>query len=114
MRGVTEFGQVVPKGATNVARLVAIIEDPANGLPEQAVTTLRMRLEVITGFDGQIGKLDAEIRQRAKENEAARRLMTSPGISQPYPLRAKPDLQRTPLLQGGIASAPVRREVGRG
>ena len=81
LRGhLTEFGQVVPKGAANVARLVAIIEDPANGLPEQAVTTLRVLVDVITGFDVEIAKLDAEISRRAKENEVARRLMTVPGI----------------------------------
>jgi transposase len=81
LRGhLTEFGQVVPKGAATVVRLLTIIEDPANGLPEQAVRTLRVLVDVITGFDVQIGKLDAEIRQRAKDNEVARRLMTIPGI----------------------------------
>jgi transposase len=81
LRGhLTEFGQVVPKGAATVVRLVTIIEDPANGLPEQAVGTLRVLVDVTTGFDVQIGKLDAEIRQRAKDNEVARRLMTIPGI----------------------------------
>lgn len=81
LRGhLTEFGEVMPKGAANVPRLVAIIEDPANGLPEQAVATLRSLVEVITGINAQIVKLDAEIRQRAKENEVARRLMTIPGI----------------------------------
>ncbi len=34
---------------------------------------------MITGFDAQITELDAEIRQRAGENEVAR-LMTIPGI----------------------------------
>ncbi len=81
LRGhLTEFGEVMPKGAANVPRLVAIIEDPANGLPEQAVATLRSLIDVITGFNAQIVKLDAEIRQRARENEVARRLMTIPGI----------------------------------
>ena len=81
LRGhLTEFGQIAPKGAANVSRLVAIIEDPLNGLPEQAVTTLRVLVEVIRGFDTQIAKLDAEIRHRAVENELARRLMTIPGM----------------------------------
>ena len=81
LRGhLTEFGQVVPKGAANVARLVAVIEDPASGLPDQAVTTLRVLLDVITGLDVEIAKLDAEISRRAKQNEVARRLMTIPGV----------------------------------
>lgn len=61
LRGhLTEFGQVVLKGAANVSSLVAIIEDPANGLPEQAATTLRALVEVIMGFDTQIAKIDAD------------------------------------------------------
>lgn len=44
------------------------------------MATLRSLLEVITGLNAQIVKLDAEIRQRARENEVARRLMTIPGI----------------------------------
>lgn len=81
LRGhLTEFGEVMPKGAANVLRVVAIINDPANGLPEQAAATLRSLIEMITGFNAQIVTLDAEIRQRAKENEVARRLMTIPGI----------------------------------
>ncbi|MFC5739918.1 IS110 family transposase [Sinirhodobacter huangdaonensis] len=81
LRGhLTEFGQIAPKGAANASRLVAIFEAPLNGLPEQAVTTLRVLVEVIRGFDTQIAKLDAEIRHRAVENELARRLMTIPGI----------------------------------
>jgi len=31
-----EFGEVVPQGAPNAERLIAIIEDPASGLPEEA------------------------------------------------------------------------------
>ncbi|MDZ4395798.1 IS110 family transposase [Cypionkella sp.] len=81
LRGhLTEFGMVVPKGAANVTRLVALIADPASGLPEQAVTTLRVLVDVTGSFDMEIAKLDAEIRNRAKENDVARRLMTIPGI----------------------------------
>lgn len=49
-------------------------------LPPRAVATLKVLVEVITGFDVQIAQLDVEIRQRARENETARRLMTIPGI----------------------------------
>lgn len=46
--------------------------------------------------------------------ESGRTAPLSAGLSQPYRLRIKPDLQRTALLQGGIVGAPVRRAVGRG
>jgi len=81
LRGhLTEFGEVVPKGATNAARLIAIIEDPASGLPEEARATLLILIETKTRLDDQIATLNAEISRRAKENDVARRLMTIPGI----------------------------------
>jgi len=81
LRGhLTEFGEVVPLGAANAARLIAIIEDPASCLPEEARATLLVLIETKTRLDGQIAKLNAEISRRAKENEVARRLMTIPGI----------------------------------
>ncbi len=76
----TEFGEVIPKGAANAARLIAIVEDAASGLPDEARPTLLVLIETETRLDDQIGKLDAEIRRRAKENEVARRLMTIPPL----------------------------------
>jgi len=81
LRGhLTEFGQVAPKGAANISRLIAIVDDPGSGLPDQAIATLRVLVDALAGFDTQIAKLNAEISHRAKENEVARRLMTIPGI----------------------------------
>jgi transposase len=39
-----------------------------------------MLIEALRGLDEQIARLDYEIAQRARENEAARRLMTIPGV----------------------------------
>ena len=75
-----EFGQIVPQGAANAARLIAIVEDPENGLPADANATLQVLVAALTHLETEIGKLDAEIARRAKENELARRLMTIPGI----------------------------------
>jgi transposase len=81
LRGhLTEFGQVAPKGAANISRLIAIVDDPRSGLPVQAVATLRVLVDALASFDAQITKLNTEISHRAKENEVARRLMTIPGI----------------------------------
>lgn len=83
LRGhLTEFGQIVPKGSANVARLVKLVEDPASGLPPRVVATLKVLVDVIAGFDVQIAQLDVETWQRARENETARLLMTIPGIGQ--------------------------------
>ena len=75
-----EFGQIVPQGAANAARLIAIVEDPESSLPAAAIATLKVLVGTLTYLEAEIGKLDAEIARRAKENELARRLMSVPGI----------------------------------
>lgn len=81
LRGhLSEFGQIVPQGAANATRLIAIIEDPDSGLPLDAIATLKMLVAALVHLEAEIGKLDAEVARRAKENQLARRLMTVPGI----------------------------------
>ena len=81
LRGhLAEFGQVVPQGAANASKLIAIVEDPESGLPAEATATLQVLIGSLAHLEEQIGRLDAEISRCAKENEVARRLMTVPGI----------------------------------
>lgn len=81
LRGhLTEFGQIVPQGAANASRLIAIVEDPESDLPAGAIPTLKALSAVLTHLEAEIRKLDAEIARRAKENDVPRRLMTVPGI----------------------------------
>jgi transposase len=81
LRGhLSEFGQVVPQGAANATKLIAIIEDPGCGLPADAIPTLKVLVATLGQLETEIGKLDTEITRRAKENDVARRLMTVPGI----------------------------------
>lgn len=81
LRGhLAEFGQIVPQGAANAARLIAIVEDPDSGLPADAIATLKVLVAALAHLESELGQLDAEIARRAKENEMARRLMTVPGI----------------------------------
>lgn len=75
-----EFGQIVPQGAGNTTRLIAMIEDPDSGLPAEALATLDVLVAALRHLETEIGKLDTEISRRAKGNEVARRLMTIPGI----------------------------------
>jgi transposase len=75
-----EFGQVVPQGAANAARLIAIVEDADSGLPADAIATLTVLVAALSHLEAEIGKLDVEIEARARKNEVARRLMTVPGI----------------------------------
>ena len=66
---------MAPQGSANIAQLAAAIEDP------ETVRDLGCELlEQISILDAKIGKLDAEVRKRAKESDEAKRLMTIPGI----------------------------------
>ena len=81
LRGhLSEFGQVVPQGAANATKLIAIIKDPECDLPADAIPTLKVLVAALAQLEAETGKLDTEIARRAKENELARRLMTVPGI----------------------------------
>lgn len=75
-----EFGQIVPQGAANAARLIANVEHPDSGLPADAIATLKVLVSTLTHLEAEIRKLDAEVARRTKENDVARRLMTVPGI----------------------------------
>lgn len=75
-----EFGMIVPQGAANMSKLIAIVEDPESGLPADAIPTFKVLMASLAHLEVEIGKLDAEIARCAKENEVARRLMTVPGI----------------------------------
>ena len=81
LRGhLTEYGQVVPQGATNARRLIALVADDESDLPATARASLKVLTATLSQLDEQIAILDVEINRRAKENEVARRLMTIPGI----------------------------------
>lgn len=76
----TEFGIIAPNGAMNARRLIAAVEDEASVLPQAARQVLENLTGTLSDLEARIGKLDAEIRTRAQNNEMARRLMTIPGI----------------------------------
>ncbi|MBO1073374.1 IS110 family RNA-guided transposase [Roseomonas marmotae] len=95
-----EFGIIVAKGPQHAASLAARVEDPAAGLPEAARICLAMLTEELRKLDERIEELDREIMRRAKADEAARRLMTIPGIG---PVTA------TALLALAPAAATFRR-----
>ncbi len=81
LRGhLTEFGQIVPQGASSASKLVALVEDPETDLPTDAIPTLKALIAALTHLEAEIRKLDTKIARRAKENEVARPLMTAPGI----------------------------------
>jgi transposase len=74
---MAEYGVVAPNGPVHVERLVEAIKDPQSGLPE---SILGVCLEDIAALSEKIALLEKELRDRARADDAAKRLMTIPGI----------------------------------
>jgi transposase len=80
LRGhMAEHGWVAPKGPSHIARLAGLIEDEA-AVPPGARPVLKLLMDMVEELDRRIAELDREIARRARKDEAARRLMTIPGI----------------------------------
>ena len=79
---LAENGSVAPRGTASIATLADLLEDGdmVSSLPEAARAMFKLLVGLLVELDEQIATLDREIARRAKEDEAARRLMTIPGI----------------------------------
>lgn len=77
---MAEYGVVAPNGPVHVARLAAATQDPESGLPAFILGVCRLLLDHIAALTEQIRLLERELRERARADETARRLMTIPGI----------------------------------
>ena len=81
LRGhLAEFGVVAPKGTAHIGRLASALEDAESGLPEMVRELGSVLLDQILGLDSKIERLETELRASAREDEAAARLMTIPGV----------------------------------
>ncbi|QFT01655.1 Transposase (plasmid) [Labrenzia sp. THAF191b] len=81
LRGhLAEFGVIVPKGASNVAKLIERIASPETSLPEVARAALSYSTDSLLRLEDQVRELDRKIADLAKADETAQRLMTIPGI----------------------------------
>jgi len=76
----SEYGLIAPQGPSHVEMLIGHIEDPASGIPDAARSCLARLVEMLRLLQVQIAALDREIAERAKADDAPRRLMTVPGI----------------------------------
>tara|TARA_R110000822_G_scaffold9275_1_gene36050 strand:+ start:211 stop:1236 length:1026 start_codon:yes stop_codon:yes gene_type:complete len=81
LRGhLAEYGVIAPQGIAHLDRLVRVVVDPDNGMPEPVVVLASMMLDQIKGLQERISILEKEIRTRSKRDDVASRLMTVPGI----------------------------------
>jgi transposase len=97
---LTEFGWVAPKGPSHVSVLASLLEEEeeiGGSLPEAARSMFLVMTGQLEQLNDQVALLDKEIAQRAREDEAARRLMTIPGIG---PITATALLALAPPAEG--------------
>ena len=81
LRGhLAEFGVVAPQGPARIGQLAGALEDGDSGLPKAVVELGGLLLERIHELDERIDGLSVELRESAREDEEAARLMTTPGI----------------------------------
>jgi len=78
---MAEFGIIAATGMTSIAKLTAILRnDEDNRLPPSARAALLEMADQIEKLTDRINALDTKIVAAVKADEAARRLMTIPGV----------------------------------
>jgi len=77
---MAEYGVVAPNGPIRIARLAEAVGGPDERLPIAVVRLCAMLLAHIASLGEQIGLLEKELRERARHDDTAKRLMTIPGI----------------------------------
>ena len=81
LRGhLAEYGVVAPRGPAYVGRLAEAIEDADSGLPDLVRELGALLLDQVADLDEKTAGLEHELRERAREDDQAVRLMSIPGI----------------------------------
>lgn len=81
LRGhLAEFGIIAPQGPAHIGRLATQVDASESSLPEPVRVFCRLLLDGIKVLADRIAELNAEIKERVRQDETARRLMTIPGI----------------------------------
>jgi transposase len=81
LRGhLAEYGVVAPTGIAHLGRLAAAVASDADALPAPVVELARVLLTQIATLTAQIDQIEKQLRQRAGQDAAIKRLMTIPGV----------------------------------
>lgn len=83
LRGhLAEYGIVAPKGPQHLPRLERAVAGNAERLPVDVTVLSQMYFDLIEGLTEHIDALTQQLRQIARQNDVARRLMTMPAARQ--------------------------------
>ncbi|HEX4183122.1 MAG TPA: IS110 family transposase [Caulobacteraceae bacterium] len=75
-----EMGQIGSKGSAGIKQLLERIETSDAALPRQLLLSLKPLAAQWRAIEGQVRVFDAQILAQARQDSAARRLMTIPGV----------------------------------
>jgi transposase len=108
---LAEYGWVAPRGTAHMSMLADLLDDEemALSLPEAARPMFKLMVDLLAELDTRIAMLDREIARRAKEDEAARRLMTIPGIG---PIAATAIIALAPPIETFVTSRDFAAWLG--
>jgi transposase len=78
---MAEFGIVAPRGAANVQQLILRLAEPDDScIPPRARAVLLLQVDQLRDTERRIADLDDQLKEQAQQDEAAKRLMTIPGV----------------------------------
>ena len=78
---MAEFGIVAPRGAANVQQLILRVAEPDDrSIPARARAVLLLQVDQLRDTERRITDLDDQLKEQAREDETAKRLMTIPGV----------------------------------
>ena len=78
---MAEFGIVAPRGAANVQQLILRPAEPGDScIPPRARAVLLLQVDQLRDTERRITDLDDQLKEQARQDEVAKRLMTIPGV----------------------------------
>ncbi len=108
LRGhLAEYGIIAPNGLVHVAALAEVLAAPDARVPEPVITLGRMLLAHVGALGEQIGMLEKELRERAKRDQTAKRLMTICALD------GRDQRRRPNYWLGRPVRRPIRSWMGR-
>ncbi len=81
LRGhLAEYKVIAPCGTVYLNRLQKAVNDPETEFPDAVIVNAQILLDHIATLAGQFSQLEKDIREAARQDERARKLMSVPGI----------------------------------
>jgi transposase len=77
---LAEHGIIAPKGPQHLPRLEKAVAGNAEHLPPEVTGLCQMFFDLIAELSKRVDELTRQLRQIARQNDVAKRLMTMPGI----------------------------------